>query len=1084
MYAQPPPPPQQQTQQRPAVNPNQQQQPLTTYRVGTAQPAQPPQPPPGWRPGAPRPPFQGPAGVIRPTFPPGQRPVNGQPVPFQRPPTPAGMRPPVPPGQTPPPGTAAPPQLTSQRPPLTSNNSALNAGYQQQPQQTIVPNSSQPLQYPPTRPPVPPGNVRPLPSPDNINVDNVVNQMETLSINQGSSQYDQISKPKKPPNRVYHHLTTEINTSGYPAPTATQPYVQPAPPNMYSPTTVNNINQPGQEPSPNYNSIIQQPPPPGQGMQTMMPPQYMQTGQVPGPPQPSQQQQPPQPPRPNSMSAPRARIDPNQIPSPVVVQEHDQTVFDEQPYLTCSKTATIPLASTDFKAIDEGNSNPRFMRLTLYSIPNTEELLQTSHLPLGVVLQPLAKLRNDEASIQTVDFGENGPVRCRRCKSYINPWVIFLDGGQRYICNMCQFSNEVPPEYFCNLDMSGRRADLDQRPELKFGTVEFTAPKEYWARPPSPVSHIFAIDVSWNAIKSGMLVKCVEAIQDILYNTPNSIPQGGKIGIITFDKDIHFYNLTSTIEQAQMLVVPDINDVFVPLHSGLLVDPIESREVIKGLLNSLPTMFAENKTSESVLGSVVKASLAALNETGGKVLVFQTSLPISGPGAIRHRDDPKLYNTEKEKTLFGPQDGYYKNLAIDCVDAGIAIDLFLFPITYIDVATIGLLSSLTGGETYFYPNFDAEKDGKKFANELKHNITREFGYNALMRIRCSNGLKVDDHYGNFNMRNSTDLELAGIDSDKAFGALLKYDGKLDEKSDAFIQCALLYTTSTGERRVRTHNLSIPVTTLLGNVFRHADMDTTVNFLAKQAVSNTVTKPLREIRDQLTDKCVKILMSYRRHCASASSAGQLILPEAFKLFPLYTLTMLKSKALRGGGNLTSDIRVHFMRLIKSIGVAESIVLFYPRMFPVHNLPEKIGYPDEHGRVKLPPSIRVSISRLESGGAYLLENGQTLIFWIGRQISPEFVKNVFGVDSIDFIDPKTSSMPELDNQTSIQIRTIISYLQSQRSKYLQLTIARMQIDPAEIEFNNLLVEDENNFAMSYVDYLCYIHKQIQTEYALSL
>ena len=68
---------------------------------------------------------------------------------------------------------------------------------------------------------------------------------------------------------------------------------------------------------------------------------------------------------------------------------------------------------------------------------------------------------------------------------------------------------------------------------------------------------------------------------------------------------------------------------------------------------------------------------------------------------------------------------------------------------------------------------------------------------------------------------------------KAFGALLKYDSKIDEKTDIYIQCALLYTTSTGQRRVRTHNLSVTVTTLLGNVFRHAEMDTMVNFLAKQ-----------------------------------------------------------------------------------------------------------------------------------------------------------------------------------------------------------------------------------------------------------
>lgn len=58
---------------------------------------------------------------------------------------------------------------------------------------------------------------------------------------------------------------------------------------------------------------------------------------------------------------------------------------------------------------------------------------------------------------------------------------------------------------------------------------------------------------------------------------------------------------------------------------------------------------------------------------------------------------------------------------------------------------IGLLSCLTGGETYYYPNFDATRDGEKFAFELKHNLTREFGYNALMRIRCSNGLLMTNH---------------------------------------------------------------------------------------------------------------------------------------------------------------------------------------------------------------------------------------------------------------------------------------------------------------------------------------------------
>ncbi|CAG8657181.1 5507_t:CDS:10 [Rhizophagus irregularis] len=985
MYAQPPPPNAQQSQQRPASNSPQPQQPLAPRLATSTQ-----QNFPGWRHGSnARPPPHMVPGVppnARPPFVPVQRPPPNAGAPGFRPPA-SGARPIIPgqgqmsaPLSQPMQNNAYSPGVTGTRPKVTS--AQVTSGYNQT---TIPPPLPGISQYP-----VPSIAARPQQGSDVD--DTLVPQMANIGINQSqdTSQFDQNPKPANKQNRPkrVHHLGSDLNPSAY-NPSSPNQNIYPQPP-------INEI-QPAQQPM--------------QQMYSSMVSQSSQSGQH--------------------------NVQP--IPSPVTVQEQDQELFDEKPYMTCSKS-NIPLASTDFKAIDE------------------EDLLQTSHLPLGVILQPMAKLRNDEAPIELVDFQENGPVRCRRCKAYINPFAIFVEGGQKFICNMCLFSNEVPPEYFCHLDMNGRRADIDQRPELKYGTVEFTAPEEYWARPPTPLSHVFAIDVSWNAIKSGMLAKCVETIRDILFNSPNSIPPGGKVGIITFDKDVHFYNLQSQLEQAQMLVVSDINDVFVPLNSGFLVDPIESRAVIEGLLESLSIMFAENKAIESVLGAVAEAAHMALSATGGKLIIFQTSLPTFGPGAIKHREDSKLYNTDKERSLFCPQDSYYKNLAINCVDAGICVDLFLFPNTYLDIATIGLLSCLTGGETYYYPNFDVQRDGGKFAYELHQNITREFGYNSLMRIRCSNGLRVEEHFGNFNMRNTTDIELAGIDSDKAFGALLKYDGKLDEKTDAYIQCALLYTTATGQRRVRTHNLSVSVTTLLGNVFRHAEMDTTVNLLVKQ------------------DRCVKILLSYRRHCASSSSPGQLILPEAFKLFPLYALTMLKSKALRGG---MTDARVHCMRLIKSIGVAESIVFLYPRLIPVHNLSDQVGYPNQYGKVKLPPLIRVSYDRLESEGAYLLENGHILIFWIGRQISSEFINNVFGVDSIEKINSKLSSLPELENPTSIRIRSIISYLQTQRSKYLRLTIARMQIDATEIEFHNLLVEDENNGAMSYVDYLCYIHKQIQTE-----
>ncbi|KAF9383024.1 COPII coat Sec23p-Sfb3p heterodimer component, partial [Mortierella sp. AD011] len=483
--------------------------------------------------------------------------------------------------------------------------------------------------------------------------------------------------------------------------------------------------------------------------------------------------------------------------------------------------------------------------------------------------------------------------------------------------------------------------------------------------------------------------------------------------------------------------------------------------------------------AEAVIGAVVQGVRAALENRGGKLIIFQTSLPTYGPGALKQREDSKLYGTDKERTLYAPQDDFYRNLGESCVDAGLSIDLFLFPNAYIDAATLGCLPSVTGGETYMYPGFNVQRDSAKLIGNIAKLVGRPFGYNALMRVRCSTGLRITEHLGNFHMKNSTDVELAGIDSEKAFGVLVRHDGKLDEKTEASFQVALLYTTADGFRRVRVHNFSTPVTTLMGNVFRWADMDTTINFLAKGAIAQGLTKPLKDVRDALTERCVKILSSYRKNCASSTAPGQLILPEAYKLFPCYALALLKSKPLRAARDINSDMRVYQMRLLNNMGVSESIAFLYPRMIPVHGLGEKHGTMDHTSRVFLPASIRVSYARLNPAGAYLLDNGESLYFWIGRDASSEFLSDVFGVSSLDEIDPNMRYLPELSSPINTKLRAIASYMGAQRSRYLNLIIVRQDREQSELDFSNQLVEDKNNDAMSYVDYLCAIHRMIQND-----
>lgn len=174
------------------------------------------------------------------------------------------------------------------------------------------------------------------------------------------------------------------------------------------------------------------------------------------------------------------KVNPAAIPSVVAVLEADELRFKEtgQPFYTFSSIIDNPppLPTTRSVAIiEDGNSSPLFIRSTLNHIPASEEIRENSKIPLSLLIQPFAK--NSQNEVPLIDFGPSGPIRCNRCRAYINAHVQFIKGGRYFVCNLCEMSNEVSEEYYANLDMSGKRIDLDLRPELKYGTIDFVASK-------------------------------------------------------------------------------------------------------------------------------------------------------------------------------------------------------------------------------------------------------------------------------------------------------------------------------------------------------------------------------------------------------------------------------------------------------------------------------------------------------------------------------------------------------------------------------------------------------------------------------
>ena len=405
--------------------------------------------------------------------------------------------------------------------------------------------------------------------------------------------------------------------------------------------------------------------------------------------------------------------------------------------------------------------------------------------------------------------------------------------------------------------------------------------------------------------------------------------------------------------------------------------------------------------------------------------------------------------------MFTPANPFWRITADEAAELGVGINTLLFPDQYTDVASVGTLASATGGEIFFHPKFNPVRDRDIVQDEIKRIITRETVYNATVRVRCSNGLRAADNIGNFYQRSLTDLEFGTIDDAKAFISVLKHEARLDDRQPAFVQVAVLHTSSTGERRVRCLNMSFSTTSLIGNVFRFADFDATVTLFFKEAISMMGSKPLREIRKTLSERSNRVLLMYRRHCAPAVQAGQLILPEGFKLLPLFTLCMIKSKPLKGG-NVTSDVRAYYMREFRAMSVVETMNVLYPRLVAIHDLAENVGFAGAKGRLVLPRFMRASYAWMVAEGAYLLcefyhlspsgtpypshtihnqtahpadsdirlaltpANGEVVMIWFGSAVSPQIIDDLYGVENADELDVRMVS-PQVYTETECQCNT---------------------------------------------------------------
>jgi len=543
----------------------------------------------------------------------------------------------------------------------------------------------------------------------------------------------------------------------------------------------------------------------------------------------------------------------------------------------------------------------------------------------------------------------------------------------------------------------------------------------------------------------------------------------------------------------------------------------DHRESLELLLDSLPGSYAGTRCVDSALGPAVEAAYLLAQHIGGKVVVVQAALPTVGTGRLKARELPRMLGSEREKELVSPDvtadAGYYKGRAADFSKQQLSVDFFLFNPNYADVATLGSLSRYTSGQVYWYSSggsYSPEADGARFQKDLINDLTRTTAFEAVMRVRATKGVAINSFYGNFFIRGADLLALPNATPETAFNVELGFDPQvaLAAGSVVSVQSALLYTSSTGERRIAVHTLARPVVTVLADLFKSVDEAAVANMMAKVALDNTLKSGLPAARKYLHDRVVCIIRAYRQ--ASQTGAGGLVghmqprgpapgvppgaggaadlasmLPDCLQMLPLLSLGLTKSPAFRGGDSVRSDERASLVYRLLTMPIAQSRKFIYPHLYPLHQLGEGEGFAVPAGApgggevepphpfagplVKLPASVALNMSSLTPEGALLLDNGVELYLWVGRAAPEALVRSLWGEGGAPSGADPRAALPVLDNVFSRRVNEIVRALRADAASAQRLRIVRDGSgDPNEHRFYWHLVEEKTNFNGGHVTY----------------
>ncbi|KAF3966293.1 hypothetical protein CMV_009590 [Castanea mollissima] len=605
------------------------------------------------------------------------------------------------------------------------------------------------------------------------------------------------------------------------------------------------------------------------------------------------------------------------------------------------------------------------VRMPWNVIPGTKQESSNCVVPVSAIYSPIRPLPN-------ITLLPYSPLRCRTCRSVLNPFAIVDFAAKIWICPFCFQRNHFPPNY-ASISDDNLPAELFPH----YTTIEYAQDSQIDQSPPPqpPLVFMFVIDSCLIEEEMGFLKSSLSQAFDLL-------PDNSLVGLITFGTLVHVHELgfaqipktyvfrgNKDVSKDQLLEhmsffakKPKPAGVIAGARDGLSAESIsrfllpkaECEFAFNSILEELqkdpwgvPTDQRATRCTSTALSIAASLLGACVPGSGARIMAFIGGPSTEGSGAIvsKNLSEPIRSHKDLDKDsapLYHKAVKFYEGLSKQLVHQGHVLDLFACALDQI----------VPYGRKLFGVAYVV----------VMGNVLIIFSPLGIFEINCSKDIKVQGIIGPcaslekkgplcsdtvIGQGNTTAWKMCGLD--KATSLCLIFEVVKKESPDATIQSTsnqfyfqflTYYQHYSGQMRLRVTTLSrrwVAGPGSIQDLVAGFDQEAAAVVMARQVSFKMETEaefdPIRWLDKALIHLCSRFGDFQKESPSSFSLSPRL------SIFPQFMFNLRRSQFVQVFNN-SPDETAYFRMILNRENVANSVVMIQPSLisFSFHSGPE--------------------------------------------------------------------------------------------------------------------------------------------------